>query len=79
MLTAPQLRTIKTLLRYALDQIEETQNIVKSIDPRTSAETKQLCRLKNIQYGIRDELADVERGLTQAEKAHSAARGVPAK
>ena len=41
-LTPPQYRTLQTVLRYGSEQIEEAENIVSCISPRTANEVGQL-------------------------------------
>ena len=43
-LTPPQYRTLQTVLRYGSEQIEEAENIVSCISPRTANEVGQLAR-----------------------------------
>ena len=60
-LTPPQFRTLKTVLRYGQEQIEEAESIIGGIEPRTANETAQLARLKEIRLRIVDERRTVER------------------
>ena len=50
-LTPPQYRTLQTVLRYGSEQIEEAENIVSCISPRTANEVGRLARLKQIRLG----------------------------
>ncbi len=65
-LTAPQFRTLQTVLRYAAEQIEEAEHIIGDISPRTATEIGQLARLKEIRHRIVDERQAAE---TQFRKA----------
>jgi hypothetical protein len=60
-LTPPQFRTLKTVLRYGQEQIEEAESIIGGIEPRTANEAGQLARLKEIRLRIADERHSVER------------------
>jgi hypothetical protein len=60
-LTPPQFRTLKTVLRYGQEQIEEAESIIGGIEPRTANETGQLACLKEIRLRIADERHSVER------------------
>jgi hypothetical protein len=73
-LTIPQIRTLRTLLRFGFEQIEEAQSIIFGIAPRTSNEAGLLRRLKDIQLRIQEEQAGVERMLATAEKTASGAK-----
>jgi hypothetical protein len=70
-LTVPQLRSLKTLLVYAFEQTEESQNIVSSVLPRTSKETHKLRRLKNIGQSLLDEIDEAERAIARAARQAS--------
>jgi hypothetical protein len=61
LLTPPQFRTLKTVLRYGQEQIEEAESIIGGIEPRSANETGQLARLKEIRLRIADERHSVER------------------
>ncbi len=67
-LTPPQYRTLKTVLRYGQEQIEEAESIIGGIEPRTASETAQLARLKEIRLRIVDERRSVERLAQRGEK-----------
>jgi len=59
-LTRPQFRTLQVALRYGQEQIEEAENIIGSISPRTATEVGQLARLKEIRRRIQEERQLVE-------------------
>jgi hypothetical protein len=67
MLSLPQRRTLNTLLRYGLEQIQEAQTIVVS-------DTAMLRTLRDIEGRIRDVLGLAERALLEAEKAERKTR-----
>lgn len=68
-LTPPQFRTLKTVLRYGQEQIEEAENIIGGISPRTATEIGQLARLKEIRRRIEDERRCVEAQLYASKGA----------
>ena len=59
------------MLRYGQEQIEEAENIIDGISPRTGTAIGQLARLKEIRRRIEDERRGVEAQL-HASKGASA-------
>jgi len=63
MLSVDQLRILRAVLRVAQDQIEEAENAIGAVSPRTAEIVGQLARLKEIRRLIQDERQAVDAQL----------------
>ena len=69
MLSVDQLRILQAGLRFAQDQIEEAEQFIGGVEPRTSDLAGQLARLKEIRLRIDDERRAVAAQLQAREAA----------
>ena len=69
MLSVDQLRILQAGLRFAQDQIEEAEQFLGGVEPRTSDLAGQLARLKEIRLLIDDERRAVAAQLQAREVA----------
>ena len=69
MLSVDQLRILQAGLRFAQDQIEEAEQFIGGVEPRTSDLAGQLARLKEIRLLIDDERRTVAAQLQAREAA----------
>ena len=69
MLSVDQLRILQAGLRFAQDQIEEAEQFIGGVEPRTSDLAGHLARLKEIRLLIDEERRTVAAQLQAREAA----------